>query len=96
MKKVDSIFWLYTTVREELLPLSYYNNMIECMVMSDVFNWLFEKLDPIAYSILGVIPGHVFQKHFTGLFAEVENKLALAIFDLLFVFGSGSMRGTSD
>lgn len=26
----------------------------------------------------------------------MEDKLALAIFDMLFVFGSGSMRGTLD
>lgn len=41
MKKTDAIFWLYVTIREELLPVSYYNNMIEAMVMGDVFNWLF-------------------------------------------------------
>lgn len=46
LNKTNATFWLYTTVREELLPLSYYNNMIEAMVMSDIFNWLFKKLDP--------------------------------------------------
>ena len=94
MNKTDAIFWLYVTIREEILPLSYYNNMIEAMVMGDIFNWLFQKLDPQNYEILGHIPGTVFQKHFTGLFAEMEDKLALAIFDMLFVFGSGCMRGT--
>jgi len=38
----EVIFWLYTTIREEMLPLGYYNNMIEAaMVMGDTFNFLF-------------------------------------------------------
>lgn len=60
MNKSDAIFWLYVTIREELLPVSYYNNMIEAMVLGDVFNWLFEKLDPQNYKTLGQIPGTVF------------------------------------
>lgn len=60
LNKTNAIFWLYTTVREELLPLSYYNNMIEAMVMSDVFNWLFKKLDPQMEEIFRHIPGTVF------------------------------------
>jgi hypothetical protein len=47
-------------MREELLPLNYYNNMVEIMVMSDVFNWLFKELDPVMEEILGHIPGAVF------------------------------------
>lgn len=91
----DAIFWLYVAIREELLPLSYYNNMIEAaIVMGDVFNWMFEKIDKQSYEIFGQIPGTVFQKHFTTLFAEMEDKLALAIMDLIYVFGSGCMRGT--
>ena len=42
MDKSVATFYLYTTIREELLPLNYYNNMIEAMVMSDIFNWLFK------------------------------------------------------
>lgn len=41
-----------------------------------------------------MIPGTVFLKHFTTLFAEMEDKIALAIMDLIFVFGSGCMWGT--
>jgi hypothetical protein len=47
-------------MREELLPLNYYNNMIEIMVMSELFNWLFKKLDPVMEEIFGTIPGAVF------------------------------------
>ncbi len=61
MNKREVIFWLYVTVREELLPLSYYNNMMEAaIVMSDTFNWLFQTLDPKSYEILGNIPGTIF------------------------------------
>ena len=43
----EYIFWLYTTVREELLPINYYNLMIEsALVMGGVFTFLFSKLDP--------------------------------------------------
>lgn len=45
LNKPVATFWLYVTIREELLPINYYNNMIEAMVMSDIFNWLFQKLD---------------------------------------------------
>jgi hypothetical protein len=68
--------------------------MIEVMVMSDIFNWLFKKLDPAMEQILGHIPGIVFTKHFSGLFAEFNQKVSLAVFDLIFAFGSGVMRGT--
>jgi hypothetical protein len=68
--------------------------MIEIIVMSDIFNWLFKKLDPTMEQILGHIPGTVFSKHFASLFAESNQNLSLAVFDLIFAFGSGVMRGT--
>jgi hypothetical protein len=89
------MFYLYVTLREELLPINYYDNMIEVMVMSDIFNWLFMKLDPTMEKILGHVPGTVFAKHFSSLFAESPNeRVSLAVFDLIFVYGSGFMRGT--
>jgi hypothetical protein len=90
------MFWLYVTVREELLPINYYNLMIEsALMMGGVFNLLFSKLDPEMFKILGEIPGTVFTKHFTSLFCEFENsKLAMTVLDLIFTFGSGFMRGT--
>jgi hypothetical protein len=94
MDKKKAIFYLYVTMLEELLPINYYNNMIEVMVMSDIFNWLFKKLDPAMEQILGHIPGTVFSKHFSSLFAESNENLCLAVFDLIFAFGSGIMRGT--
>jgi hypothetical protein len=41
------MFWLYVTIKEEFLPINYYNLMIESgIVMGAVFNFLFKKLDP--------------------------------------------------
>ena len=38
------------------------------VVMGDVFNWLFEKLDKKNYEILQTMPGNYFKKHFMNLF----------------------------
>ena len=55
------IFLLYVTVRENLLPMSYYTNMIEAaMVMGSTFDFLFEKLDPKSFSVLQKTPSNVF------------------------------------
>lgn len=84
------------TIREELLPINYYNLMIEsALVMGNTFTFLFSKLDPEMHQILGDIPGTVFTRHFTSLFCEFEDSaLAMAVLDLIFTFGSGFMRGT--
>lgn len=38
----DYIFWFYTILRENLLPMSYYSSMIEAaMVTGSVFDFLF-------------------------------------------------------
>jgi hypothetical protein len=59
--KEECIFWLYTCLRESKLPLSFYNNMIEAgILMSDIYDFLFEKLDPGAFQILQKMPGMVF------------------------------------
>lgn len=65
------------------------------IVMGELFNNIFEELDPDSFSVLTNIPGTVFSKHFTTLFAEMERDLSMMVLDLIFVFGSGSMRGTS-
>jgi hypothetical protein len=59
--KEECIYWLYTCLRESKLPLSFYNNMIEAgILMSDIYDFLFEKLDPGAFQILQKMPGMVF------------------------------------
>ena len=74
------------------MPINYYDKMIEVIVMTEIFNWLFKKLDPDMEQILGHIPGSVFSKHFASIFAEANEKLSLAVFDLIFAFGSGVKR----
>lgn len=70
--------------------------MIEAgIVMGDIFNTLLMELDEQASEKLGGIPGVVFQRHFTTLFAEMSEEISLMVLDLIFTFGSGFMRGTS-
>jgi len=58
---MEAIFWLYVTVREELLPVGYFNMMIEAAIVTgEVFNFIFKSIDPESYGILGNIPGTVF------------------------------------
>ena len=95
-KRDELIFKFYKVLREDLLPMSYYSSMIEAaMVTGSVFDFLFEKLDPESFKILGSTPSNVFQKHFTTLFSEFNSSVAYAVLDLIFAFGSGYMRGTS-
>lgn len=92
----EYIFLFYRILREDLLPMSYYSSMIEAaMVNGSVFDFLFERLDPESFKILGSTPSNVFQKHFTTLFCEFNSSVAYAVLDLIFAFGSGFMRGTS-
>ena len=61
LNKVETIFWLYVTLREEILPVGYFNMMIEAAIITgEVFNFLFKSIDPISFEILGTIPGTVF------------------------------------
>jgi hypothetical protein len=64
-------------------------------VLSKTFNYIFEQIDPEMFEILGNIPSLVFIRHFINLFTEFENeKISLAIIDLLFAFGSGYTTST--
>lgn len=91
----NRIFWLYTTLREAILPINYYNQVIEPDVLSKTFNRILEEIDPEMHEILGNIPSLVFIRHFNNLFIEFVNKdISLAIFDLLFAFGDGSSTST--
>ena len=67
------IFWLYTTLREEILPINYYNQVIEPDVLSKTFNRIFEQIDPEMFEILNNIPSLVFIRHFINLFTEFVN-----------------------
>jgi hypothetical protein len=89
------IFWLYTTLREVILPINYYNQVIEPDVLSKTFNRIFEQIDPEMFELLGNIPSLVFIRHFINLFTEFANKeISLAVLDLLFAFGNGSSTST--
>ena len=39
---MECIFWLYVTLMEELLPINYYNQMLEASIVTgEVFNFIF-------------------------------------------------------
>ena len=82
-------------IRESILPIDYYCQVIEPDVLSKVFNYIFENLDPEMYGILGDTPSLVFLKHFCNLYTEfASNEVSKAILDLLFCYGSGCMTST--
>lgn len=80
---------------EEKLPIDYFsNNLVEASVMTAVFDEMFTTLDEKVRKTLDFIPSKVFQRHFTTLFGEINPSLSLAVLDLIFIFGSGTTRGT--
>lgn len=92
----NKIFWLYTALREDILPIDYFNQVIEPDLLSKTFNRIFEQIDPEMFEILGNIPSLVFIRHFINLFTEFVNKdIQLAILDLLFAFGTGYSTSTA-
>ncbi len=91
----NKVFWIYTALREDILPINYFNQVIEPDVLSKTFNYIFELIDPEMFEILGNIPSLVFIRHFINLFTEFENEdISLVIIDLLFAFGSGYTTST--
>lgn len=80
----EAAFWLYASVMEEILPIGFSSQVVEPLVLSKIFNKLFEILDPHAFEILGDIPSALFIKYFVCLFAEYPNEsvstLPLVIF----------------
>ena len=67
-------FWLYTALREEILPISYFNQYLEPEVISKIFDFIFKNLDPEMHQVMGEIPRLVFLRHFVSLFTEFPNK----------------------
>ena len=61
--------------------------------MKSAFDFLFEKLDPPSYKILGSTPGDYFGNHFATLFYDFNPEISQSVLDLLLVLGSRSMRG---
>ena len=86
-----AIFFDYSDLREKILPRCTFESNT---MMKAAFDFLFKKIDPKSYSILGSTPWDFFSNHFTTLFYEVDPKLALSLFLFLQSFGSSSMRGT--
>ena len=69
----ETVFWLFTQVVEHILPIGYYNHLVEPQALVDLTMWLFSKIDPVNAEILGDVPGMVFPRHFMNLFTELRN-----------------------
>lgn len=93
--KDEIVFWLFVTLRESILSIDYYSQVIEPDVLSKTFNYIFEKIDPEMYALLGETPSLVFLKHFCNLFTDFNSPdVSKAILDVLFCYGSGFMTAT--
>ena len=89
------LFWLYTALREDILPISYFNQYLEPEVLSKTFDFIFKHLDPEMHKIFGETPSVVFIRHFVNLFTEFPNQgVSNAVMDMIFLFGSGWSTGT--
>jgi hypothetical protein len=64
-------------------------------VWNKVFIKLLYQIDPNCVLTLGNVPELVFLRHFMNLFQEISsNSVTIAVFDLLFLLGSGSQTAT--
>ena len=70
----DPCFWLYVSLREDILPINYFNQYLEPEVLSKTFDFIFKHLDPEMHKILGEIPSLVFTPHLINLFSEFPNQ----------------------
>lgn len=92
----EALFWLYTALREDILPINYFNQYLEADVLSKTFDFIFKHIDPEMSAIFGDIPRLVFIRHFINLFTEFPNPcIQYAVLDMLFAFGSGYTTSTS-
>lgn len=70
---------------EEILPIGFSSQVVEPLVLSKIFNNLFEILDPRAYEILEDIPSALFVKYFVCFFAEYPNEDVSLFFEMMVV-----------
>jgi hypothetical protein len=71
----ELLFWLYTTLIEDILPIGFYNQMIEPQVLKSLLNEIFMQIDPHSAAIFGEIPSMYFMPHFFSLFTELQNQV---------------------
>lgn len=69
--------------------------MVEPLVLSRVFNKIFELIDLESFKVLKDIPSIILIRYFLSLFTEIKNlKIKLIITDLIMLLGSGTMTCT--
>ena len=87
---------MYSELLESILPLGYHQLLLEPVVLGRVYkNLLDQIIDEKSSAIFKATPELCFSRHFQNLFTEFKNKKIVdAIFDLLFVLGSGTTSST--
>jgi len=66
------LFWIYSSLMEDVLPIGFFNHMIEPQVLKELLNETFKVIDPESWEILRDIPAVYFITHFFSLFTEVK------------------------
>ena len=56
---------------ENVVPVGFFSLMIEPILLSRIFNKLFELIDPHSYSLMRDVPSIVFVRYFLSLFSEM-------------------------
>jgi hypothetical protein len=68
----EMAFWLYSFVMEEIFPVGFFSLMIEPQLLGNLFNRIFQIIDPSSYDILKEIPSIVFRRYMMSLYAEMK------------------------
>ena len=68
----EMLFWTYTCLMEDVLPMGFFNHMIEPQVLKELLNEIFQVIDPHSWEILRDIPSVYFITHFFSLFTEIK------------------------
>lgn len=78
-----------------MLPIGFFSHMVEPLVLSRIFNKIFELIDLDSFNKMKDIPSIILIRYFLSLFTEIKNlKIKLMITDLIMLLGSGTMTCT--
>lgn len=70
----EILLWTYSCLMEDVLPVGFFNHMIEPQVLSALLDKIFRIIDPDSAEILRDIPSLFFMPYFFSLFTEIKNE----------------------
>jgi len=77
------------------VPVGFWSLLHEPLVLTKLFDWVFEKIDTESFRELGLVPSQVFSRYFLSLFSDVRNSaLTMTLMDLILTQGSGVYTAT--